>query len=139
MGRGHSSSTGGSLSRLPGRYPAPMESSLSMVVVLVTAPDEEVAAQLARTLVQERIVACAQILPGLTSYYSWENQLECSGEVLLILKARQERLAALDQRVRELHPNEVPQIVALPACHVEEHYARWVMDVTDPAPAGDAE
>jgi periplasmic divalent cation tolerance protein len=116
-----------------------MESSLSLVVVLVTAPDEELAVQLARTLVQERIVACAQILPGLTSYYSWENKLECSGEVLLILKARQERLAALDQRVRELHPHEVPQIVALPACHVEEHYARWVMDVTDPAPEGDAE
>jgi len=115
-----------------------MESELSLVVVLVTVPDEDAAGSLAKTLVEERLVACAQVLPGLTSHYSWEGQLERSEEVLIILKTLQVRLAELETRVRQLHPYDVPQFVALSASHVEENYARWVGSATGATHEGDA-
>ncbi|HJM57574.1 MAG: divalent-cation tolerance protein CutA [Planctomycetes bacterium] len=114
-----------------------MDSVSPLLVVLVTVPDEGVADSLSKALVGERLAACAQVLPGLTSHYSWEGQLERSEEVLVILKAPEERLADLEQRVRQLHPYDVPQIVALPASHVEEHYARWVEKVTGTTHEGD--
>lgn len=114
-----------------------MESPSPLLVVLVTVPDEGVAESLSKTLVEERLVACAQVLPGLTSHYSWEGQLERSEELLVVLKAPKERLADLERRVRQLHPYEVPQFVALSASHVEEHYARWVAKVTGGTPEGD--
>ena len=125
------------MSRLHGRYPPGMESELPLVVVLVTVPDEEVADNLSKILVEERLVACAQVLPGLTSHYSWEGQLERSEEVLIILKTLQVRLAELETRVRQLHPYDVPQFVALSASHVEENYARWVGSATGATHEGD--
>jgi len=107
-----------------------MESPSPLLVVLVTVPDEAVADSLSKTLVEERLVACAQVLPGIKSHYSWEGQLERSAEVLVVLKTPEARLADLERRVRQLHPYEVPQIVALPTSHVEEHYAQWVAKVT---------
>ncbi len=107
-----------------------MDSAMSLLVVLVTAPDEAQAQSMAETLLKERLVACVQILPGLASHYWWQGQLERSAEVLMILKAREQTWSELEQRVRVLHPFDVPQIVALPASHVESHYAQWVNEVT---------
>jgi periplasmic divalent cation tolerance protein len=116
-----------------------MESMSPLLVVLVTVPDEEVADSLSKTLVEERLVACAQVLPGLTSHYSWEGKLERSEELLVVLKTPEGRLAELERRVRQLHPYEVPEIVALATSHVEEHYARWVAKVTGATHEGDAD
>ncbi len=115
-----------------------MDSPSPLLVVLVTVPDKEVADSLSKTLVEERLVACAQVLPGITSHYSWEGQLECSAEVLVVLKTPEGRFDELERRVRQLHPYEVPQIVALPTSHVEEHYAQWVANVTGATREGGA-
>ena len=83
------------------------------IVVYVTAPENE-AAELARTLVEERLVACVNIVPGLRSFYWWQGKVEDEPEVLCIMKTRSELFASLRERVRELHSYEVEEIIALP-------------------------
>ena len=103
-------------------------------VVLVTAPDRDVALDLARALVQERLVACVNVVPGVTSVYRWEGAVEESAEVLMVAKTTTERLAELERRVVELHPYDVPEFLALAPEHVESRYARWLSEESSQAP-----
>jgi periplasmic divalent cation tolerance protein len=84
------------------------------LVVLVTAPSAEKAAELARTLVEERLAACGNVVPGLRSIYRWEGQVQDEPEALLVLKTTRSRFEALRERVLALHPYEVPEVIALP-------------------------
>lgn len=97
------------------------------VVVLVTAPDAEVAARLARTLVEEKLAACGNVVPGLRSLYRWKGAIEDASEVLLVLKTARDRLRDLSDRVRALHPYEVPEVVALPIVGGNEEYLDWII------------
>ena len=99
---------------------------MSLLVVLSTFPDAAAARVAAEILVGESLAACVNIVPGMESIYRWKGKLESSGEVLAILKTTAERYPALEQRLRELHPCEVPEIVALPAAAVVESYLEWV-------------
>lgn len=99
-------------------------------VVLSTAPDTEAAKSIARTLVEERIVACVNIVSGVHSVYRWQGKIEESGEVLLVMKTVQDRLSALVSRVKELHPYSVPEVLALPVDAALPAYAAWVADET---------
>jgi periplasmic divalent cation tolerance protein len=101
-------------------------------VVLVTAPSGEVAATLARTVVEERLAACGNILPGVTSIFAWQGSMERAGEVLVLLKTTQRLLPALTERVAELHPYDVPEILALPALGGLDAYLEWVEASTGP-------
>ncbi len=101
------------------------------VVVLVTCPNRRTAETIARALVEERLAACANIVPGLTSVYRWKGDICRDREVLTLLKTRRSRFAALARRVRELHPYSVPEIVALPLVAGSPPYLAWVMDSTD--------
>ena len=94
-------------------------------VVLVTAP-EGAASELARTLVRERLAACVNLIPGVRSIYRWKGELEEDDEVLLVAKTRSDRVAALAERVRELHPSELPETLALPAVGGSAAYLDWV-------------
>lgn len=105
------------------------------VVVLVTAPDAGVAARIARALVEERLVACASLLPGLRSIYRWEGRIADEAETLLFIKTRRDRFSALAARVKALHPYQVPEIVALPVVAGFEPYLRWLEAETTPVPA----
>ena len=96
-------------------------------VVLVTAPDEEVAARIARQLVAERLVACANLLPRVRSIYRWEGEVQDDAEVLLVLKTQARRISALATRVRALHPYELPEIVALDVSGGDAGYLDWVI------------
>jgi len=96
-----------------------------MVIVLTTIDAKADAAALARALVEERLVACAGILPGLTSVYRWEGDVEQSREQQLILKTSRARLGALEARLAELHPYEVPEFVVLDA-EASRAYGAWV-------------
>lgn len=107
---------------VPDPAPAP---ELDPRVVLITAPDLGVARRLARALVDERLAACANLVPGVTSVYRWRGAVEEGSEVLLVVKTRAEDLPALERRVAELHPYDVPEIVALHPAHVEAAYLRW--------------
>jgi periplasmic divalent cation tolerance protein len=105
--------------------------------VLVTAPDAESAERLATALVEERLAACANLVSGVTSIYRWEGKLERAGEVLLILKTSEARLPELLARVAELHPYEVPEVLALPVRAGYPPYLRWVDRETAAARPGE--
>ncbi len=96
------------------------------LVILMTAPGLESARQIARALVEKRLAACVNLLPGVTSIYRWEGQVQEDAEVLLICKTRRARLAALQEEVKAIHPYQVPEILALPVAAGSEAYLNWV-------------
>jgi len=98
------------------------------VVVLVACPDRPVAEGIARALVEERLAACANLLPGVTSIYRWEGTLSQESEILLLIKTRRERLSGLARRVKALHPYSVPELIALPILAGSTSYLKWVRD-----------
>lgn len=99
-------------------------------LVLTTCPDHASADALARALVEERLAACVTRLPGAHSTYRWQGQIEQADEVVLLIKTRGERLAALAERIRALHPYELPEVVALPVVGGLAPYLQWVVDET---------
>ena len=100
------------------------------IVVYVTAPEDE-AADLAKTLVEERLVACVNIVPGLRSIYWWQGRVEDEPEVLCIMKTRSTLFEPLRDRVRELHSYEVEEIIALPILAGNLPYLDWIKENTD--------
>jgi periplasmic divalent cation tolerance protein len=96
------------------------------IVVLCSCPDGAPAAQLAETLVTESLAACVNRLPGVVSYFRWEGQVQQEAETLLLIKTTASRLAELTARVRELHPYELPEVVAVPVLGGLEEYLDWV-------------
>ena len=100
--------------------------------VLVTAPDADVAKSIARAVVSERLVACVNIVAGVTSIYRWQGKLEEQSEVLLIMKTVHDRVSTLAARVKELHPYDVPEVLALPVDAALPAYADWIIEATGP-------
>lgn len=97
-----------------------------LLVVLVTTPSPEKAAEIARTLVEERLAACGNVLPALRSIYRWEGRVQDDAEALLLLKTTRGRFEALRDRVIQLHPYQVPEVVAVPAAAGSQPYLDWV-------------
>lgn len=95
-------------------------------VCLITAPSLEKARDIARTLLLERLAACVNLLPGVTSLYWWEGQIQEDAEVLMIVKTEQSRLEALEQRLPQLHPYSVPEFLVLPVESGLSGYLDWV-------------
>jgi periplasmic divalent cation tolerance protein len=98
----------------------------SVRVVWVTAPDAECASRIARALVEERLIACANLIPGVRSIYRWEGAVEEDDEVLLVLKTTEDRCDAVAARVKALHPYDLPEVIALPVAGGSEDYLDWV-------------
>lgn len=105
-------------------------SAAGLQVVLTTTPDVASAERIGRALVEERLIACANLVPGLTSIYRWEGEVRAEGEVMLLMKTTADRLAQLERRLPELHPYDVPELVALPVSGALEAYGGWVMSET---------
>lgn len=99
-------------------------------VVFVTVPNEEVALTISKQLVEERLVACVNIVPGLRSVYRWQGQIEDEQEHLLICKTSEERLDAMIPRVAEIHPYTVPEVIALSVAEGHSPYLDWVLAQT---------
>ena len=97
------------------------------VVVLVTAPSAEKAAEIARALVEERLAACGNVVPGVRSIYAWEGKIHDEAEALLVLKAPRKRLQDLCDRIVALHPYEVPEVIGLPIEGGNERYIDWIV------------
>lgn len=95
-------------------------------VVLVTAPNAETGEFLARELVEERLAACGNVIPGLVSVYWWNDEIQRDDEVLVIFKTRRDQIEALEERLVDLHPYEVPEFLSLPVEDAHEAYVRWV-------------
>lgn len=100
-------------------------------VVLVTTPDMPVAERITRTLVEERLAACGNIVPRIVSIYRWDDAVQQDDEVLVILKTAGERVAALRERVLALHPYDVPEVVVLPILGGHAAYLEWVTRSTE--------
>ena len=97
-----------------------------LLVVYVTAPDETVATHIARTLVEEELAACVNVVPGVRSIYRWQGAVTEDAEILLVVKTRAERLAALTARVVAIHPYTLPEVLALPVADGHVPYLEWV-------------
>ena len=104
--------------------------STEVLVVLVTAPTAEVAAGLARALVEARLAACGNVVPGLRSIYRWEGRVHDESEALLVLKTTRDRFEALRDEVLRLHPYDVPEVLALPVEAGAARYLAWVAGET---------
>jgi periplasmic divalent cation tolerance protein len=104
-----------------------------LVIVLTTIGDEERAETLARQLVQERLAACVNVQGPMVSLYRWQGRLERESERQLVIKTTRRRLAALESRLDELHPYEVPEFLVLPVEGASDAYARWVDEETRPS------
>jgi periplasmic divalent cation tolerance protein len=105
----------------------------SCVIVLTTLPVDADAAAFGRTLVGERLAACVSVLPPATSIYSWQGAIAEEQERQLILKTSRESVSALWERVRELHPYDVPEFVVLPIADGNDAYLRWISQSVGPA------
>jgi len=106
--------------------------SSELRVAFATAPDADVAARIARTLVEERLVACANLVANVRSIYRWQGNVEDEGEVMLVLKTRADRIGALAERLRALHPYALPELVVLPIEGGLAPYLDWVRTETAP-------
>jgi periplasmic divalent cation tolerance protein len=102
--------------------------------VLVTVPDPAAGEALGRTLVEERLAACANVVPGIVSVYRWEGTVQRDSEALVILKTTAAGVEALRDRIVRLHPYDVPEVLALPVVGGHGPYLRWVEDAVE---AGD--
>ena len=96
-------------------------------VVMITAPDREVGARLARALVDEGLAACVNLVPEIRSFYRWQGEVQDDAEVLLIAKTRSDRCEALAARVKALHPYELPEVVVLPIEGGGDRYLAWIL------------
>lgn len=100
----------------------------ALLEVQTTFATPEDAARVARVLIGERLAACAQVVPSITSMYIWEDELKHETEALLLLKTAESSWAALRDRLAQLHPYDTPEIIALPVSHASFEYSTWVRD-----------
>ncbi len=104
-------------------------------VVLVTAPDTEGAASLVRALLERRLIACGNIVPGLRSLYWWQGKICDEPEVLLVLKSARAHLEALEAAIVELHPYDTPEVLVLPVEAGSARYLEWLACALEPTRA----
>lgn len=107
---------------------------MSHVVVLVTGPSADEAERIGRALVEERLAACANLIPSISSAYWWKGKIEEATEALLVLKTRQDLVERLVARVRALHSYTVPEVIALPILGGNPDYLRWIDDSVESRP-----
>jgi len=103
-----------------------------LFLVSTTTASREDAERLGRTLVDERLAACAQVLGPLTSYYRWQGRIESATEWYCHLKTTAELYPALESRLKALHSYETPEIVAVPAERSSPAYTAWVAESVRP-------
>jgi periplasmic divalent cation tolerance protein len=101
-----------------------------LVVILCTVPDEATAEKLATGLVEGRLAACVNAVPGVKSFYRWQGKIEAETEIQLLIKTRSERFDELAAWISENHPYEVPEIIAIPADRVSDAYLTWAVEQT---------
>ncbi len=102
------------------------ESLGSYVIILITVPDFDTGLKIAKALVESRLVACVNIVKDVKSVFWWEGKVDEASECLLVSKSRLDLLDNIIRRVRELHPYQVPEIIAIPIVYGLEKYLKWI-------------
>ncbi|MBI5149401.1 MAG: divalent-cation tolerance protein CutA [Candidatus Omnitrophica bacterium] len=100
------------------------------IVIFVTAKDEAQANKIAGKLVKDKLVACANIVPGVQSVFRWNGKVDRAQEVLLVLKSRRKHFPSIVKTVKALHSYDVPEIIALPIVEGDKDYLKWITDST---------
>lgn len=103
-----------------------------VVLVLTTIPSTDQGEAIARALIDERLAACVNVLPPMTSFYRWKGVVERDTECQLVVKTTRDRVAAVDARIRDLHTYELPELLVLAADDGGRQYLEWVMAATRP-------
>lgn len=106
-----------------------MAEKTQLIVVLTTFPESEQARRAASILVEKKLAACCTFLEG-NSIYFWQGKMCEDREVVLLIKTRVELYPELEKNIKEIHPYEVPEIIALPVLLASQTYSDWIMDVT---------
>jgi periplasmic divalent cation tolerance protein len=101
------------------------------ITVFITAPNEEEAAKIASSIVEEKLAACVNIINSIRSIYRWQGRVEDDSEVLMIAKTRGALFDSLKKRVIELHSYDIPEIIALPIVDGSEEYLNWIKASTE--------
>lgn len=101
------------------------------IVCFITAPNEDEAVNIARTLVGCRLAACANIVKNVRSIYSWQGAIEDDAEVLMIVKSKRSLFHKLSEKVKEIHSYDVPEVIALPIIDGSEEYLNWLRESTN--------
>jgi periplasmic divalent cation tolerance protein len=100
------------------------------LLVLTNMPDREGALRLARALIERRLAACVNVLTGCASVYRWKGRVEQADEIPVLVKTRAARYPELEAAIRELHPYELPEILAVPLARGLPDYLQWVEEET---------
>ena len=100
--------------------------STEACVVLCTCPDEEVALRVATAVIERKLAACVNRVPGIESIYHWEGKVERDREELLVIKTTRAVYADLEACIREVHPYDVPEVIALPIEAGSSDYLEWI-------------
>ncbi|MGR8932783.1 MAG: divalent-cation tolerance protein CutA [Gammaproteobacteria bacterium] len=95
-------------------------------LIVNTCPDDATAERIARLLVERKLAACVNIVPGLTSVYRWQGNIETAGECLLLIKTEAELYSAVEACIRSHHPYELPEIIALSIEQSLPEYLQWI-------------
>lgn len=104
--------------------------TMTVLACFCTCPDPDTAARIADTLVAERLAACVQIVPGMRSVYRWQGRVEHAEEVQLLIKTVRERSDALIARIVQLHPYELPEVIAVEVVGGSDAYLDWIREQT---------
>ena len=95
-------------------------------IILCTCPDKETAEKIAHLLVNDKLAACVNILPGITSIYLWHEQIELTQEHLLLIKSNKGCYQAIEKTIKKHHPYELPEIIAVPIENGSPEYLHWI-------------
>ena len=106
----------------------------NIVFVYTTYPSVVEAEQAGKSLVERRLAACVNILPGMISHYRWQGAVERGEEAVMIVKTRASAAEAVRAVVKEMHSYDTPAILVIPIASVDEAYQRWLLAESDPAP-----
>lgn len=103
---------------------------MDYMFVLITAPDEDEAVKIGKTLVEEKLAGCVNIIKGIRSIYFWQGKVEDEPEVLMIVKTKTDLFDELEKRVKSLHSYTVPEIIGIKIDKGSEGYLNWLTEVT---------
>ena len=104
---------------------------MNEIIVFITAPNEDEAVKIAKSLVETKLAACVNIIKSIRSIYRWQGKIEDDSEVLMIAKTQEKLFNSLSARVREIHSYKVPEIIALPITQGSEDYLNWLREATE--------
>jgi periplasmic divalent cation tolerance protein len=95
-------------------------------IILCTCPDQKTAEQIASELIKHQLAACVNIVPGITSVYRWQANIETAQEHLLLIKSQAEQYQAIETQIKQIHPYELPEIIAVPIDRGLPEYLQWI-------------